>query len=301
LALVVLGLFAGLTPAAAPAGEAPIPWRTQFETARAEARQHNRPLWVQFTGSWCLFCRRMDRETFSRPEVVALSRDFVPVKVRSDDREDLVEHFGIAGLPATVVVAPDGRILGRHEGFADPEEFLAFLFRSRPSPTHEAAEEIALAGYDTVSLVKGRGLVPGRASLAVRHDGQEFRFADEAARDEFLRHPERFLPTNRGRCPVHLVDRGLEVGGDPAFGVYYQGRLYLCADEEARQRFAADPARYADADLADAGRCPHCRPAAGRLVPGRPQFSLIHHGRRYLFPDRVHLEAFRQSPETYLR
>jgi YHS domain-containing protein len=299
--ILTLVLTARIPPTAARAGDAPIPWRGGYEAARAEAQRQNRPLWVQFTGPWCLFCRRMERETFSRPEIVALSRDFVPVKVQTDEREDLAEHFAIDGLPATVVVAPDGRVLGQHVGFAEPDEFLAFLFRARPPGGGEVAEEIALAGYDVVSLVEGRGLTEGRPGLAVRHDGQEFRFRDEADRDEFLRQPERFLPTNRGRCAVNLVDRGAAVPGDPRYGVSYRGRLYLCADEPARLRFAADPDRYADADLADAGRCPHCRPRAGRLVPGLPQFSLIHQGRRYLFPNRVHLEAFRQSPETYLR
>lgn len=302
LLVIALSLPGGMAPAvSARAGEAPIPWRGQFEAAHTEARQQNRPLWVQFTGPWCLFCRRMDRETFTRPEVVALSRDFVPVKIRSDDREDLIERFGIEGLPATLILAPDGRVLGRHEGFADPEEFLGFLFRSRPAPENPRAAEVALAGYDPVALVNGQGLTPGQPTLAVRHDGQEFRFVDEADRQRFLRQPDRFQPTNRGRCAVSLVDRGTAVEGDPRWGVYYQGRLYLCVDEAARRRFAADPARYADADLADAGRCPHCVPRAGRLVPGLPQFSLIHEGRRYLFPDRVHLEAFRQAPDRYLR
>lgn len=297
LTLVVVG-----SPGRAAAAEAPIPWRTGFEAAAAEAQQRGRPLWVQFTGPWCLFCRRMERETFPRAEVVRLSRDdFIPVKVRSDEREDLLERFEVQGLPATVIVAPDGRVLGRHEGFAEPDEFLAFLFRSRPPRQDEGREGVALAGYDPVSLVDGRGLTAGQPDLSVRHDGQEFRFADEDDRDAFLRQPDRYLPANRGRCPVSLVDRGAPVPGDPRFGVYYGGRLYLCADEASRGRFAADPRRYADADLADAGQCPHCRTLRGRLVRGLPEFSAIHGGRRYLFPDRVHLEAFRQSPERYLR
>jgi YHS domain-containing protein/thiol-disulfide isomerase/thioredoxin len=298
--LLVLSLV--VITGAARAGTAPIPWRTRFESAREEARARNRPLWLQFTGPWCLFCRRMERETFSRPEVIALSRDdFIPVQIRSDQREDLVEFYGVTGLPATVIVAADGRVLARHEGYADPGAFLGFLFAARPPVEPESEVEIALAGYDPVSLVRGNGLTAGRAALAVQHDGQEYRFADEADREAFLRDPERFQPCNRGRCVVNLVDRGVNVRGDARYGVYYRGRLYLCADEEARQRFAADPARYADADIADAGQCPHCRTLAGRLVEGLPQFSLIHQGRRYLFSDRFHLEAFRASPEKYLR
>lgn len=292
------------------AGPAPIPWRTNFDSALREAKARERPLWIQFTGPWCIFCRKMDRETFVVPEIVALSRDdFIPVKIRGDEREDLVQYFGIGGLPATIILAPDGTtMLGRREGFADGAEFLGFLFASRRLPVDsdsrdEGAEptEIALAGYDVVNLIAGRGLSAGEPDLSVRYDGQEFRFVDDADRARFLKEPEKFLPCNRGRCVVSLVDRGAYVPGDPRFGVYYRGRLYLCADAAARGRFAADPSRYADADLGDAGHCPHCRTLAGRLVRGLPQFSAIHQGRRYLFPDPVHLEAFRASPEKFLR
>src|SRR5205085_988306 len=97
-----------------------------------------------------------------------------------------------------------------------------------------------------------------------------------------------------------LVDLGQSVAGDPRAGVYYRGRLYLCADEAARRRFARDPERYGNADVAERGHCPHCR-REGKSVRGHPEFTLTHAGRRYFFPDRAHLEAFRAEPETYLR
>ena len=99
------------------------------------------------------------------------------------------------------------------------------------------------------------------------------------------------------------MDGAEPVAGDPRFGVYYQGHLYLCATEESRKRFAASPDRYAQADLASEGLCPHCQPAAlaGQAVRGVPQFSAIYRGLRYLFPDEQHRQAFRTEPERYLR
>ncbi len=89
--------------------------------------------------------------------------------------------------------------------------------------------------------------------------------------------------------------------GDPRYGVYYKGHLYLCSDTESRQKFVHEPGRYAEVDVADQGYCPHCRNLAGRMVRGKPQFSATHAGLRYLFPDAHHLEAFRASPEKFLR
>jgi YHS domain-containing protein len=100
---------------------------------------------------------------------------------------------------------------------------------------------------------------------------------------------------------VRLVEEGHSVPGDARFGVYYRGRLYLCADEAARDRFAREPRRYADVDLAEQGHCPHCGGVTGRKVRGLPQFAAVYRGRRYHFPDDQHRQAFRSEPDKYLR
>lgn len=276
-----------------------IAWRTNFEQALSEAKTRNMPVWIQFTGPWCVYCRKMERDVFVRPEVIAASvRDYVPVKIRSDEREDLLSRYGITGLPTTVIARPNGEVLASVDGYSEAGTFLGFLAASKPDLT---PAEVALAGYSPVSLVEGRGLTTGQANLAVGYDGQVYQFANVRERDRFLKEPEAFLPSNRGHCIVSLVDAGKYVRGNPKFGVYYAGRMYLCADEAARERFATDPKRYAQADLAENGNCPHCKGLAGRLVRGLPQFSQTFSGRRYLFPDALHLQAFRAAPEKFLR
>ena len=77
----------------------------------------------------------------------------------------------------------------------------------------------------------------------------------------------------------------------------------LTAQTDVRTRafFADGSPQGADADVADHGFCPHCRNQDGLLVRGQSKYSATHAGRRYLFPDPEHLEAFRASPEKYLR
>src|SRR5690242_9471253 len=66
-----------------------IPWRTDFHRAEIEARARSRLLWVQFTGSWCPNCLRMERESLTHPQVVDRARNsFIPVKIRSEQHED---------------------------------------------------------------------------------------------------------------------------------------------------------------------------------------------------------------------
>ena len=55
-----------------------IPWRTDLHRAEIEARAQNRLLWVQFTGSWCPNCVRLEHESFVHPRVVGHARLFRP-------------------------------------------------------------------------------------------------------------------------------------------------------------------------------------------------------------------------------
>lgn len=108
----------------------------------------------------------------------------------------------------------------------------------------------------------------------------------------FRKDPGRYLPMNRGDCPVSQVDRGAVRAGNPRWGVLYQGRLFLCSTEEARRQFLKDPERYAMVDVAEQGFCAHCMSAAGLLVRGDPKYELARDGRRFWFPDASHREAF---------
>ncbi len=285
-----------------PANGQTIAWRTSYEEGLREAEASQKPVWLQFTGPWCLFCRRMDRETFSRPEVAALSRHgFIPVKIRADEREDLTQRFEVSSLPTTIVMASNGRVLLRHEGYSDASEFQAIMGAFVPKQDSGRGDAVALAGYDPVRLVEQGDLAAGSPAFAIVYDGRSYRFSDAAERDAFLKNPDRFLPCGRGNCLVSLVENKAEVAGDPRFGVFYRDHLYLCATESARAQFARDPEKYAQADVAEGGLCPHCKSVAGGKVRGKPQFSTFYQGLRYLFPDAEHRQAFRSEPEKYLR
>src|SRR5947209_4332131 len=165
-ALLAFGLL-GLTPTAADDARK-INWREDLGQAQAEARSRDLLLWIQFTGPWCINCRRMDRATFVHPGVVTESRErFVPVKLRSDEYESLAMSLGLSSLPSTVIVRPNGEVVDKFEGYIDPERFEATLTtvlrregRSADQVAARAAEkkklaardgEIALAGYCPVS------------------------------------------------------------------------------------------------------------------------------------------------------
>jgi thiol:disulfide interchange protein DsbD len=94
-----------------------------------EAIAQGGPVIVDFYADWCLPCKELDEETFSRPEVKAELASFRRLKVDltqiSQETEELRKAYGVAGVP-TVLFFYQGREAQdlRLTGFEGPEEFL---------------------------------------------------------------------------------------------------------------------------------------------------------------------------------
>lgn len=97
-----------------------------------------------------------------------------------------------------------------------------------------------------------------------------------------------------GCCPVSIVDQvgvnGAQwVLGQPQFAATFQGQVFYLASEEARQRFLADPHRYAPVTF---GNDPVLAIDQGQMVPGNRTHALYFGNRMYLFANESTLTAF---------
>jgi thioredoxin-related protein len=138
LTLTALLLLVGPGHAAA-GGAARIDWRS-WDRGLEEARAAGLPVLVDVYTDWCGWCRRMDAEVYSRPEVLDyLSRKFVTVKLdaeaqdpaRYDGRDftsrTLAARFGVSGYPTTIFLRPAGEHLANVPGYVDADRFLLLL------------------------------------------------------------------------------------------------------------------------------------------------------------------------------
>jgi len=102
-----------------------LEWFTDIEAAQAKARNENKVVMLNFTGSdWCPWCKKLKAEVFDQPEfaefaksrLVATEVDFPHNKplapAQRQVNEKLVQVLQIKGFPTVVLLDPSGRPMG---------------------------------------------------------------------------------------------------------------------------------------------------------------------------------------------
>ena len=99
-----------------------------------------------------------------------------------------------------------------------------------------------------------------------------------------------------GYCPVCVIDMKKWIKGSPQFQTVYDGKTYMFPDENLKQKFLSDPAKYVPAM---GGDCTVCKVDMGKDMAGSVHFSSLYKDRLYLFPGDMQKQAFRQNPSKY--
>lgn len=263
--LLVLATFCKNTQA----GEsAEIHWHHDLKTAIAEAEKSQKPLMVKFTASWCGFCKKMVRETFSDEQIADhVKCCYVAVSIDTDKYPELKKAMGVKFLPTTVVLTKDLQVEKSAPGFLDAQDFAKFLgpkceCETTPDTTkigiakisagpelQVEAKPLAFGGVCLVSVVKDRKLTNGSADFTTEYKGTTLQFASSAHRDEFLKQPESYWPQYNGICPVTYRQLSSLSVGRPALAIQYKNKIYMCANREAARRFLNKPEKFATVDI----------------------------------------------------
>jgi thiol:disulfide interchange protein len=111
-----------------------IHW-SDFGTGLQEARSHQQPMLVNFSTSWCGYCKKMDRTTWRDPAVLALLERMVPVHVdiESTTREngfqgtELGSRFQVSSTPTLMLLDGNGQVISRTAGYMTGREVLDWV------------------------------------------------------------------------------------------------------------------------------------------------------------------------------
>ena len=118
-----------------------LTWLEDWDTALAEAKRSDKPLFVDFSGYTCTNCRWMEANMFPLPEVVALLKEYVRVRLYTDGRSSAEEkarsrrnqalqqeRYKTTALPFYAAVASDGKDITPFPGLTrDVQAFTEFL------------------------------------------------------------------------------------------------------------------------------------------------------------------------------
>jgi thioredoxin-related protein len=104
-------------------------WTEDYEEAQNEAKEHDLPILLLFTGSdWCGYCIQLEAGVFSKRDfekfadrnIVLMKADFPRAKQKSAIKKqnaELKKEFKASGYPSVFILSPKGKTLGRIHGY----------------------------------------------------------------------------------------------------------------------------------------------------------------------------------------
>ncbi len=117
-----------------------IQWM-KFEDAIAANAQNPKMILVDVYTDWCGWCKKMDKDTFTDPQVIAhFQKNFYAVKLNAEDTKRSFQFMGktfteaqmaasmrVNSYPNFVVIEPSLQNIAQLPGYREPAAFLAGL------------------------------------------------------------------------------------------------------------------------------------------------------------------------------
>lgn len=282
------------------AAQQTVRWQTNLQRARQEAAQSNRLVLIHFWAPWCTACRKMDRDIFSRPDVIAaIEANYIPVKLNVEQCPVDARQLGITLLPTEVIMTPQGRLIDKRPGYIAPPAYVARLTGfvasvQRQPPQFRPSAPPPRPNRASPPPMLQPALQPPMQPAVTNAAGPPPRINTQPA------------PTARsagpppigldGFCPVRLVAKQCWKLGDRRWGATYHGYTYLFAGPEEQKRFLDNPARYSPVN---SGNDVVLELLEGKTVAGQRRHGVFYENRVYLFASEASLETFSKRADYY--
>jgi len=239
------------------AGE--VKWNKDLRQAAAQASQEHKPMLVMVSAPWCGYCQQMLKTTFRDEKVIGhLNQCFVPVYLDADENPDLVEKLEVEGLPTTLILSPEMKVLERHSGYQSAGQLTGQIVKvcnhdaatpqAKGIPVRPASTRPEAAGmFDGTCLVSLRDdgkLAKGRTEFSSHYNNVVVVFASAEHKQRFDVQPELYWPMADGLCLVSHHKEQTRRSGAPVLAMIYADRVWFFADKSHQDDFVKDPKSY---------------------------------------------------------
>lgn len=109
------------------------------------------------------------------------------------------------------------------------------------------APPVVLDGCCAVSMIEQKRLKKADPRFGAVHRGRTYLFVSEEEQKKFLADPDRYAVVLSGYDTVRFSKTGELVEGKRQYGMMFQQKIYLFADEEGLNQFSASPQFYSTA------------------------------------------------------
>jgi thioredoxin:protein disulfide reductase len=101
--------------------------------AFAQAASQGKPLMMDFYADWCAACKELDHNTYNQPEIISRAQGFISLKMdftkQNDWSKQMIEKYGVKGMPTVIFFASDGQEKERFTGFKEAAEVAQIMDR----------------------------------------------------------------------------------------------------------------------------------------------------------------------------
>ncbi|MDB6125959.1 MAG: thioredoxin [Pedosphaera sp.] len=102
-------------------------WSSDVTNVLKVAREKQRPVLLEFTAPWCPYCKMMESKTFKDKSVAESLEQFERASVNIDQNAELAAQHSVRGIPAFVILDPDGEEVVKTSGYMEAEPFAQWL------------------------------------------------------------------------------------------------------------------------------------------------------------------------------
>lgn len=105
-----------------PAAEG-IHWLHDLDEAMQLSKTTGRPVIAFFTFDTCVWCHKLEADTFTDASVIELSRKFIWVEINRDVTPDICKRLNVSAYPSLITFGDNQEKVQRFSGYMLPDEF----------------------------------------------------------------------------------------------------------------------------------------------------------------------------------